>query len=299
MAGRLFAKHIIRKVFLEDWALKLTALVITLALWLMVTGLGTPTTKRITVPLNFNISNNAEITSSPIQEVDIVISGDKRKFDQINKSDLVASLDLTDVAPGDRVVSLTPENVSVPLPQGVKLIEIQPGRIAVNLEAVEEKEFEVKASTTGNPAPGFETYSTSVLPPKIKVRGPASFIKTLDFVQTDKIDLSGKKDDFTANQIPVSVSNPKATVLNTVVDVFFRIGEKRLERSFSVPVTGETGKTANFVIYGPRTPLQKTRSDEFKVEMYLNDTGEVVPRVVLPAALQDFAEVRKLKIRPQ
>ena len=30
---QLFFKHILRKVFLEDWVLKLTALLITFALW--------------------------------------------------------------------------------------------------------------------------------------------------------------------------------------------------------------------------------------------------------------------------
>ena len=42
---------------------------------------------------------------------------------------------------------------------------------------------------------------TSALPPNIRVRGPASFTKKLDFVETDKIDLTGKKDEFTAKQI--------------------------------------------------------------------------------------------------
>src|SRR3982750_3297453 len=102
----LFFKHIVRKIFLEDWAMKIIALVITLGLWLGVTGLSTPTTKRFTVPLNPNISNSTEITSSIITEVVIEVSGDKRKIDQINRSDLSATLDLTDVAPGDRIVSL-------------------------------------------------------------------------------------------------------------------------------------------------------------------------------------------------
>ena len=39
--------------------MKLIALVITLGLWLGVTGLSTPTTKRFTVPLIPSISNNA------------------------------------------------------------------------------------------------------------------------------------------------------------------------------------------------------------------------------------------------
>ena len=213
---KLFFKHIIRKIFLEDWAMKLIALVITLGLWLGVTGLSTPTTKRFTVPLIPNISNSSEITSALIQEVDIVVSGDKRKVDQINRSDLSATLDLTDVAPGDRVVSLTPDNVSVALPQGVKLVEVQPSRIAVKLEAVEEKEIEVRAPVEGEPAAGYEIYNTSILPPKIRVRGPESYLRTLDFIETDKIDISGQQTDFTARQIPVRVSNPKAAVLNTV-----------------------------------------------------------------------------------
>ncbi|MEP6788641.1 MAG: CdaR family protein [Acidobacteriota bacterium] len=293
---KLFARHIVRKIFLEDWAMKLTALVITFALWFGVTGLSTPTTKRFTVQLIPNLSNNAQITNTLIQDVDIVVSGDKRKIDQINKSDLSASLDLTDVAPGDRVISLTPDNISVPLPQGVKLVEIAPTRIAVNLEAVEEKEIEVKVVTTGTPAAGYDIYSSSSLPPKIKVRGPASIVKILDYVQTDAIDITDRKEAFTAKQIAVTSPNPKAAVLNTVVDVLFNIGEKRFERPFSLPISGLPGKTATFTVFGPRTLMQKLKADDIKVEMSLNLDGEEAPHVILPPSLQDVTEIRKLKV---
>lgn len=295
---KLFARHILRKIFLEDWALKLLALIITFALWLGVTGLSTPTTKRLTVPLNLNIASNAQIVNAPQQDVEIEISGDKRKIEQMNRSDLVASIDLTDMPTGDRVVSLSPDNVYVPLPQGIKLVEVAPSRIGVNLEAVEEKEIEVKAVTDGSVAAGFEIYSSSVLPPKIRVRGPSSIMKTLEYVETDKIDISGKKEEFTARQIGVNSPDRKAAVLNTVVDVFFRIGERRVERSFTMPVTGLPGKTASFTVYGPKTLLAKARVEQFKVEMYLNDAGEEEPQVVLPAELQDLAEIRKLKVTP-
>ena len=227
------------RCFLEDWGLKLIALVITLGLWFGVTGLSTPTTKRLTVPLNLSISNNAEITNAPQQDVDIVISGDKRKIDQINKSDLAATLDLTDVTPGDRVVSLSPDNVYVPLPQGIKLIEVQPGRIAVNLEAVEEKEIEVKAQTVGNPAAGYEVYSMSVITAKDPRPRAGELYKNARISSRPTRSTSpAKSREFTAAKMPVSVANPKAAVLNTVVDVYFRIGEKRVERVFSLPVSG-------------------------------------------------------------
>lgn len=296
MAGKLFAKHVVRKIFLEDWGLKLTALVITLGLWFGVTGLSTPSVQRFNVALAPRISNNAEITNALPPEVDIVLSGDKRKLEQLNNSDLTATLDLTDVDPGDRVVSLTPENVYVNLPQGIKLTEIQPGRIAVNLEAVEEKELEVRAETKGAPAAGFEVYSSMVSPSRVKVRGPASIIRTLDSVETAKVDLGGKKSDFTAQQIAVNVANPKATVFNTVVDVFFRIGERRVERAFTIPVTGLNGKTASFIIYAARTLLAQTKLDDIKVEMIINDNGEEVPQVTLPDELKNLAEVRRLKL---
>lgn len=294
---RLFFKHIARKIFFEDWALKLTALAITLALWFGVTGLSTPQDRNFIVPLTLNIANNAEITNANLQqEVTIFVRGDKRKLDQIRASELAAFVDLTAVPPGNKVLSLTPDSVYVNLPVGVTLEQIIPTGIGVNIEAVEEKDIEVKVKADGSPPAGYEVYYSTALPSKIRVRGPASFIKTLDFVETDKIDITGKKEEFTARQIPVSVSNPKAAVLNTVVDVYFRIGEKRDERAFSSPVTGETGKTASFVLYGPRTVLQKARPDQFKVEMYLNDNGEEAPRVVLPPELQDVVEIRKLRV---
>jgi hypothetical protein len=292
---KLFFKHIARKIFLEDWAIKLTALIITLGLWLGVTGLSTPTTKRFTIPLNLNVPNNAEVTTAQ-QDVEIVVSGDKRKVDQINKADLIASVDLTDVATGDRVVTLMPENVAVTLPQGVKLVEVLPIRFLINLEAIEEKDIEVKARTQGNPAPGFEVYNTLISPQKIRVRGPASFVSTLEFVETAIVDLSGKKEEFTARQTPVSVANPKAAVLNTVVDVYFRIGEKRVERAFTLPIPGAPGNTISFVVYGPRSALTKLKADAIEVGWA---NGKMIgyqdPEIFLPTELQVVAEIRKVK----
>ena len=118
------------------------ALVITFALWLGVTGLRAPTTARLkNVTLNLRVSNSIEVTNSPVQEVDLVVTGDKHKIDQINPRDLVASLDLTEVQAGDRTVQITPENVNVELPTGVKLEEVQPNKIAIKLEAVMEREI--------------------------------------------------------------------------------------------------------------------------------------------------------------
>lgn len=296
MRGKLFVTHIIRKIFLEDWALKLTALVITFALWFAVTGLSTPTTKRLTVPLNLNVASDVQITNSPQQEVEIEISGDKRRIEQISRGELTATVDLTEAPMGDRVVSLEPQSVYVPLPQGVKLAEVAPSRIVVALERVEERDLEIRAETKGSLAAGYELYSIFAIPPRVRVRGPESLIRTLEFVRTDKIDITGRKADLTASQVAVIAPHPKVAVLNTVVDVQVRIGERRIERSFTMPVAGG-GRTATFTLYGPRTVMAKARANDLRVEMYLNDNGEEEPQVILPSDLQDLVEIKRVSIK--
>ena len=296
MPAGLFTLHILHKLFLEDWAMKLVALAITLGLWLGVTGLGTKKKERFSgVPVTFRVSNDAEITSAPVQDVNLVLSGDSRRLDEVRSSDLSISADLTAIKPADLIVTLEPGSVSVSgLPRGVTLEEIQPSRIPVKLEAVEERDVDITAETMGTPAAGYEIYSMIVSPARVRVHGPADYVKTLEDLPTDKIDLTGKKEDFLARQVPILVANSKTTLLATVVDVQFRIGEKRIERTFTAPITGLAGKTVTFTVYGPKSALQKLRSDAFKVQMVLNENGNELPEITLPPDLQGTGEVRKV-----
>jgi hypothetical protein len=295
---QFFIRRLLQRVFLDDWLIKVIALVITLALWLGVTGLRAPITTRLNnIALKIRVSNEIEVTNSPVQEVDLVITGDKRKIDQLNPRDLVVSLDLSDVQAGDRTVQIMPENVNVELPTGVKLEEIQPSKIAVKLEAVAEREIPVKAETEGSVADGFEVYNQTVLPPKVRVRGPENFIKSLDFVLTEKIDLENRREDFTLRQVPINVVNPKATVLDTVVDVYFKIGERRMERIFVVPVQTENGnRRATVILYGAHSVLESLKPENLQVETSKNDAGESFSRLILPTDIQSKVEIKKLKI---
>lgn len=298
MADKLLAKHILRKIFLEDWGLKLLALAITVALWLGVTGLSTYSRRSMVVPLNTIISNDAIITNSLRQEVEVVLGGDKRRLDQMNRSDVSASLDLTAVVPGEWVIQLSPDTISINnLPQGINLDEVRPSNMAVKLDAVLEREVVVRPNMIGSVAPGYEIYSTSVMPPRIRMRGPASVMRHLEYVQTDGIALAGRREGFTTRQIAVNSPDPTAVVLNTVVDVFFSIGEKRIERTFTVPIPDDSGRSASFTLFGPRTILQETNVDDLRVEMFLDLSGEIRPRVVLPIDLEDVTEIRGLKIK--
>ena len=307
-AGRLiekeqrqqFWRRIFRRIFLEDWGTKLVALGISLALWLGVTGLRAPTTVRLkNVTLNARASNDMEITNSPVQEVDVVITGDKRLVDRLNTRDLIVSADLTDVKPGDRIIQLTPETVRLELPNGVKLDEIQPNKIAVKIEKVEEREVDIRPDIEGNLPENLEVYAVSVVPAKVRVRGAESFIKSLDSISTEPISLNNRKESFGASQVGLTVVNPKITLLDAIVEINVRIGEKRTERVFTVPIKSNVqseSKHASVILYGARSIIEKLRAEEMHVEIQTTGTNEPTPRLILPADLQDKIEIRKIRL---
>lgn len=291
-------RQLLRRVFFEDRLIKAIALFITLTLWLGVTGLRAPKTARLrSVPLNLRVSNDIEVTNSPVREVDLVITGDKRKIDQLNQRDLVIALDLTDVPAGERIVQMTPENVSIELPVGIKLDEIQPNKIAVKLEAVEEREIAVRAETEGAVAENYEIYNKIIAPTKVRVRGPESYIKSLDLVSTEKINLENRQESFTVRQVALNVTNPQITVLDTVVDVAFEIGEKRIERLFLLPVKGEvSGKRAIVILYGARSVLDSLKAEDLQIETIKNESGENTLNLILPTEIQNKVEIKKLQL---
>ena len=295
---KAFFSRIIHRIFYDDWLVKVFALIITLALWFGVTGLRAPITTRLgNVPLKTRVSNELEITNSPTAEVDLVVTGDKHKIEQINAENLIVSFDLTDAQPGDRVVQLTPENVSVELPTGVRLEEIQPNKIAVKLEPVAERDIAVKPATEGSVADGFEIYNVLVSPPKARVRGAESLVRSLDSISTEPIDLTNRSTDFTVQQVPLSLNNSKVTLIDAVVDVIFKIGEKRIEKPFVIPVKTDKGnKTATVILYGARSILDNLAKEDIRVEVIKNQAGEDSVEVALPPDIQNKIEIRSKKI---
>lgn len=295
---QIFFSRLFRKIFLDDWLTKLVALLITLALWYGVSGLRAPKTVRLrAVALNLQVSNDVEITNAPVTEVDIVVTGDKRKTEILNSRDLTVLLDLTNIQPGDQMINLTTENVNLQLPSGVKLDEIQPNKIAVKIETVEEREIAVKAETEGNVGENFEIYDENIVPAKVRVRAPSSYIKSLNFVSTEKINIENRTADFAEKQVALSVSNPKATLLDTAVDVFFRIGEKRGEKSFTISVKDEEKtKNVKVTLYGAQSLLQNLDAKKLQVSIVKTEAGSEAAQVSLPDELQGKIQIKEAKI---
>jgi YbbR domain-containing protein len=295
---KAFLSYWFRRVFLDDWLMKIVALAITTALWLGVSGLRQPTTRSINnVSLNTLVSKDLEVTNSMMPDVDIEITGDKRAVDEVNGNDLSVRLDLTDLKDGDRTVHLTPQGITVDLPSGVTVTKISPEKIAVKLERVEEALVPVRIETDGEIAEGFEIYSRSALPAKVRVRGPKSFVESLSFVTTEKIDLKCKETGFTALQVPLNISDPKISLVNEVTTtVVIQIGRKRTSMIFGVPYQTETrAGRAKVNLFGPKSLLDDLSPEDLEIIETKTESGQTKLNLVLPSSVKDKVVVKSVE----
>lgn len=296
-------KRWLREIFIQDWNLKLLALAITLGLWYGVTGEREPTRRNLRgVQLSFIVPNDMEISNDPPQEVEVKLTGSKRELDRINNArDLVATVDVTDYKPGERVVPLTRNRVRIDLPPDVHIDEIEPSTVPLRLEPRIEREVEVEAHLEGRLPEGLELYGVTISPAKVRVRGPASHVNLLQKAPTETISLEGRRESFTEAQTSIVIADPKIKMVDTVVSVSLQIGELRVEKSFAgVPVHEDSGAqvrpaSASVTLYGPRSLLEQLHPEDIQIVLDAAPDGSIRPRLLLPPNMQDRIELRSTR----
>ena len=278
---------LLRKIFVEDWSLKLLSLAIAIVLWLVVTGQNQPVTAHVNVQLNFIRPQSLEISNDPPRTVDVMLTGSRNKLDDLTTLDLVATVDISDQRSGERVLRLA-DKAQIALPQGVKVDGFQPSAIPVRLEPIVARQVPIEPKLEGKPADGYEVYSVHPSKGSVTVRGPESHVISLQKMQTESVLLNGHKESFTAPNVAIDVSDAKVDAIDPVVNVEVEIGERRTEKSFSgVAVEAADGghvqpARALVTLLGPASVLDTLKPEDLKLVV---DTDG--PRLELPPALND------------
>src|ERR1043166_9123993 len=166
-------EKLLRRIFIEDWSLKLLSLAIAIALWLLVTGQNQPVTAHVNVQLNFIRPQSLEISNDPPRTVDVMLTGSRNKRDDLTSLDLVATVDISDQRAGERILRLA-DKAQIILPQGIKVDGFQPSAIPIRLEEIVDRQVNVEPKLEGKPADGYEVYSVYPNKGGISGRGPES-----------------------------------------------------------------------------------------------------------------------------
>lgn len=217
-----------RKLFLEDWGLKLLALGITIALWLAVTGQNQPMKMRVSgVQLNFLRPEGLEISNDPPSTIDVTLTGSRDKLDRIGPRDLIANVDLSDQKAGERLIRMTLDRVKMELQEDVKIESFHPATISVRLEPIIEQTVDVEVKFEGKLPEGFEVTGATVNPAKIRLRGPADRINALHKAITETVWLDGRKDSFNLSRVGINIPDAKIEILDPAVDIHVDVAEKK------------------------------------------------------------------------
>lgn len=292
----------LRQVFVEDLGLKALALGITLVIWFAVTSENTPVTFMAAVQLNLLLPNNLEVSNDPPRSINVLLNGSKSKLGDINSLDLVATVDLTDFQAGERVLLLTSQRVSMPLPEGVRIESFEPSSIPLKLEPRIERQLPVEVRVDGKPADGYEVYSTHSTPPAIRIQGPASLVAGLGNAQTETVSVEKRTDSFKAEQVLIDIGSQKVDTVDPFVAVQIEIGEKRIEKQFdNVPVQSVSGvpilpTVASVTVLGPVRAIEQLRTEDILVLVDKPSGGQSNPQLRLPAHLQP--QIKLVSIRP-
>jgi YbbR domain-containing protein len=216
---------------------------------------------------------------------------------------LAVTANLSNKEPGDRIVQLRPQNVTVP--DSIEVLQIEPASIRLHLERTAQKLVKVEPQFTGTPDEGVEIYRVILQPAQLNIEGPQSQLTSLSQVKTESISLRGHRETF-STIVDVELPQPSLRVINRAsVTLTVELGERRASRLLSnlpVQVTGPGAsprlltKTVEVILYGPRAVLESLHESDVRVEVNLADLAPnaktLRPRVHLPEQVAKQIEVR-------
>ena len=213
-----------RKILLEDWGLKLLAAAVTVALWMAVTGQNQPVRQRTAVQLHFVRPAGIEISNDVPSSVEVTLRGSPSRLSSVGPT-LVATVDLTNQKPGERVVRLQ-EKAQLQLPSDVSIEGFRPATLALKLETIVEVVAEVEVKLDGKIPDGYQVKSVAATPSRVRLRGPADRVSPLQKVVTESVSLDDRRESFDLLNVAVIVGDSKVEVVDTNVAVKVEIVQK-------------------------------------------------------------------------
>ena len=199
----------IKKFFINNWELKILALLSAIVLWFFVVGIENNSYRfpeqidvhAINLPQDMSVSND-------LGKANIRIQADQDIIKNLTTNDFDLSVDLSNAHEGEQEVPLSATSKN----DKVTILKVEPSTVHVVLEQITHKDIKVKTVVSGNPAKGYSVQNVSVTPGTITVSGGKSLLSKITSVNA-QIQLGGNEStNFKQNvalQLPDTISSLK------------------------------------------------------------------------------------------
>jgi len=165
----------------DNWQYRLLALFMALICWYVVSGQEKVET-WLEVPLDFvNLPQRMKIVSGA-GKVQVRIRGTSSQIRAINMNRLAYKVDLADIRPGENIIPLLPENMSIV--SAVDVVEISPSRLELVADTIVSRNFPVHLDWEGLPAEDMRFRNATLSPEQVTVTGFAHSLDGLKHIST-------------------------------------------------------------------------------------------------------------------
>ncbi len=209
------------KKLLENWTLKVLALIFASILWFFVTG-EQKLERYYAVPLDLkNLPSGMMVVSELPENIDVRISGPRTLLMNLHLQQISITIDLQGLEPGVTTLKRLEERLDLPGP--LKITRLSPSYVDVKLERIASKQVEVAPRVSGEPAAGYRLVEVRSEPRRVMVEGAESAVEKLERITTATLDVTGLRENLrrevallSAGRL-ISIQNSEAVTLEVVI----------------------------------------------------------------------------------
>jgi YbbR domain-containing protein len=162
--------------------------------------------RAFAVPLSLvGMPRDLAITTPVPDTVSVRLRGRNSDLRSLSSQNLEVPLDLHTVVAGDITITIRPQSINVP--PTVEVVSIDPNKVRFRVEQMRQKIVPIRAFLVGSPPTGHTVGDATLVPDHVLVSGPASQIRKLSEVATERIIMTGRTETFTQNVGVVSDSS--------------------------------------------------------------------------------------------
>ncbi len=233
---------------MKNLGLKLLALILACLVWFIVSA---PRRERIgerifNAPLSLvSVPSSLVITTEIPSSVAVRVRGPASNLRALAAASLDVPVDLSWVQQaGEIQITIRPQLINIP--EELEVVSIEPNKFRFTVERVRQTTVPIRPFLVGTPPEGYVVGDPTVNPPVALVSGPASQIRKLTEVATERIIMTGRTATFTQSPAVVTdstlvrVIQPLTT--QVTVPVFAEVGPTPPETE-TTETTGTTGTT--------------------------------------------------------
>ncbi len=198
---------------LASFGLKLIALFLAVVLWFFVSApRREPVSERaFSPPLSVvRMPRDLVITTALPDTVSVRLRGRRSDLRSLSSQNLEVTLDVSWLQPGEATITLRPQAISVP--PDVEVVSIEPNKLRFRVEQLRQRVVRIRPFLVGSVPDDFVAGIPTLDPDQALISGPASQIRNIVEVATERIIMTNRTDTFTQS-VAVTADSPLVRIV--------------------------------------------------------------------------------------